>query len=214
MSRYKSEVSISPPWYQSTPIPEFDIIATITHRVIFPFLSAAGDSEVLSDHRRLLPAVRGVGEKSRECLLFSLRHSLLFKIQKGASHRESESAGLHRAQFVRGKREDGTHKVRNKPPQLWGVSLRGVFWLLLKQNLGIHWSPHRSPRCSPQTHNNSNNREQEADRTQPEPAALRLFHRLYLALCSWPWRWRRASPSATCWTRWRSSPAASSWTPW
>lgn len=37
---------------------------------------------------------------------------------------------------------------------------------------------------------------------------------LCVTACSWHWRWRRASPSATSWTRWRSSPAASSWTPW
>lgn len=120
------------------------IIAMITFRMIFLFLSAAGDSEVLSDHRRLLPAVRGVGQKGRECL-FSLRRSLLFKIQMGASHRETHSAGLHCAQFVRGKRDGDAHKVRRSFAALGG------FWSLLKQNVGMHSGPH----CSTQAHQNT-----------------------------------------------------------
>lgn len=64
-------------------------------------LSAAGDSEVLRHHRRLLPAVCGVGQKSCECFLL---HSVAFSPPlnpEGASDRERESTAIYWAHFVR-----------------------------------------------------------------------------------------------------------------
>lgn len=95
-------------------------------------VSAAGDAEVLGHHRRLLPAVCGVGQKSCECLLFSL----LFKSQTGL-HTERGRAlqSTVHSVCVDDKKMTNSHNSFNNYEA----------FSQLKQNLGVS----RRSQCSP-----------------------------------------------------------------
>lgn len=170
MSRYKSEVSISSPWYQSTPIPK---------KIVYFFRFF-----LLQETQKFSATIVGYFQQYVEwvkkavsvcCFLSGVLSSV--KSKRGLHTERARALGptVHSScvASVKMAHTQSQNNLHNSEEFL----LRGVSGCRWSKNAGIHWSPRRSPRCSPQTHKQQRARSwQEA----AGPAALRLFHRLYL----------------------------------